>query len=91
MEKIGKRERVKIEELGLLIKTIQLDYSPTTNKEMSDLISEYFNVICIEEDIDQYYILYDHHEELVKVYEDYELESRREEYFQSLGTKNPFN
>jgi hypothetical protein len=90
MEKTSNQKRIEIEEIGLYLRTIQMDYSPKNNKEMAELISKHFNVICEEEDVDNYHVLYEHHEELNKRDEDYELESRREAYFQSIGQSNPF-
>lgn len=88
MEQTSNKKRVEIEEIGLYLRTIQAEYSPKNNKEMAELISEHFPVICLEEDVDQYHVMYDHHEELIK--RDYELESRREAYFQSIGSINPY-
>jgi hypothetical protein len=85
-----KKERVKLEELGLYIRTINIDYKPKNNKELANLISEHFNLICLEIDIEQHYVLYEHYEELSKIDEDYELDFRREEYFRNLGKSNPF-
>lgn len=83
-------EEVKLEDLGLYIRTISIDYKPKNNKKMAELISDHFSVICTEENIEHYNILYEHHEELVQHHEDFELESRRESYFKSQGVSNPF-
>lgn len=90
MEQTSPKKRIEIEEIGLYLRTIQIDYPNKNNKEMAELISRHFDVICEEEDIDNYHVLYEHHEELQKRDEDYELESRREAYFQSIGRSNPF-
>lgn len=84
------KEKVKIEDLGLLTKTINLDYNPKNNKEMADLISEHFDIICEESDIDQYLVLYEHHEELLKSDEDFELENRKHKYFLNTNKFNPY-
>jgi hypothetical protein len=84
------KERVKIEDLGLLTRTIEADYNPKNNKEMAELISEHFNVICEESDIEEYLVIYEHYEELLQCHEDFELESRRHRYFQSINKSNPF-
>lgn len=94
MEQTSDKKRVEIEEIGLYLRSIQSEYSPKNNKEMAELISEYFSVICLEEDVDAYHAAYDYHEDLLKraeqPEEDYELVSRRESYFQSIGAQNPF-
>jgi hypothetical protein len=78
-----KRERVRIDELGLYIKTITIDYGTMSTQEMADLITHYFNVICLPEDIEEYV-------NLRQPQIDYELENRREEYFQSINRINPY-
>jgi hypothetical protein len=78
-----KRERVRIDELGLYIKTITIDYGTMSTQEMADLITHYFNVICLPEDIEEYV-------NLRQPQIDYELEDRREEYFQSINRINPY-
>lgn len=83
-------KKVRIEDLGLYIRTIQMDYKPKNNEQLAELISEHFNVICDEEDLEQYNVLYDYHEELYKAHEDYELEDRRINYFRQQGLNNPF-
>jgi hypothetical protein len=76
------RERVKLHDLGLYLRTIELDYNPKNNQERADLITQFFNVICLKEDVDNYELHYHNH--------DWELESRREEYFNKLERHNPF-
>jgi hypothetical protein len=87
-EKITKR-RVTLDELGLYLRTIELDYKPQDNQERADLISQFFNVLCYKEDVDHYEQLSHRHQEYLQ--QDWELESRREEYFKSLNIINPFN
>jgi hypothetical protein len=84
MEKINNKPRVTLGELGLYLRTIELDYKPQDNQERADLISQFFNVICYKEDVD-------HYEQLSHRHYDWELESRREEYFKALNAINPFN
>jgi hypothetical protein len=83
-----------MDEIGLYLRTIQADYKPKTNQEMADLITQFFNVLCLPEDIDHYEALFQ--EELLQhrasiTSEDWELESRRSEYFSKLGRSNPFH
>ena len=79
--------KVKIDDLGLFLKTIELDYKPKDNQERADLISEHFNVICTLEDIEEYEMLSQHHEEFM---EDFELEGRRSSHFAKLCMYNNF-
>jgi hypothetical protein len=96
MENIQNRQRVSFEELGLYLRTIELEYKPKDNQERADLITEFFNVICLVEDIENYESLWHKYtEEKSQQKEercefDYELESRRAEYFAKIGAKNPY-
>lgn len=87
MKKVKQRERVRMDEIGLYLRTIQLDYKPEDNQEMADLITQHFNVICLVEDIEHYLEL-EHNHTIIN--EDYELDSRRAKYFSQLGLRNPF-
>lgn len=82
--KVEIKPRVQMQELGVFLRTIEIDFKPQNNAERAQLITEYFPVLCLEEDVDRY-------EMLSNIKEDYELESRRESYFQSIGKINPFN
>ena len=84
MEEINNLPRVRVDEIGMYLKTIELDYQPSNNIERAELITTHFNVCCLPEDIDHYEML---HQELAR---DYELSARREAYFRELGTYNPF-
>lgn len=85
METINEvRPRVRMDELGLYLKTIELDYCPKNNKERAELITEFFPVLCLEEDVDKYERL------SIEPQEDWELESRRHSFFQSLGRGDYF-
>lgn len=80
-----------MDEIGLYIRTIQQDYNPKTKQELSDLITEFFNVICLPEDIEYYESLYiEHLERTNQLDEDFELEARRHDYFSKLNRSNPF-
>lgn len=85
--KVNSRERVRMDEIGLYLRTIQLDYKPEDNQEMADLITQHFNVLCLVEDVEHYLEL-EHDYSIIN--EDYELEDRRVEYFNRLGHNNPF-
>ena len=69
MNIIENREQVKIADIGLYLRLMHMDYQPTTNEELANLISENFNVICHAKDIEVY-------EKLHIEYEDYEKLSR---------------
>jgi hypothetical protein len=84
MEKVNNLPRVRQDEIGMFLKTIELDYGPNSNEERAELITTHFNVCCLPEDIEHYEIL---HAQLAR---DYELAARREAYFRELGTHNPF-
>ena len=84
MEKIDNLPRVRQDEIGIYLRTIELDYKPNSNEERAELITKFFNVLCLVEDIEHHEML---HRELAR---DYELAARREAYFRELGTHNPF-
>ncbi len=85
--KVNSRQRVRMDEIGLYLRTIQLDYKPEDNQEMADLITQHFNVLCLVEDVEHYLEL-EHDYSIIN--EDYELEDRRAKYFSELGLRNPF-
>jgi len=87
MKRVKQRERIRLDEIGLYLRTIQLDYKPEDNQEMADLITQHFNVLCLVEDI-QHYLELEHNHTIIN--EDYELDSRRAKYFSQLGLRNPF-
>lgn len=76
MNLIENRERVKIEDIGLYLRLIHMDYLPVNNEELAELISENFNVDCIARDIEMYEKLHIEYQED----EDYEKLSRMMEY-----------
>ena len=84
------KERVGLDNIGLYLRTIELDYKPKDNQERADLITQFFNVICLKEDVDNYEEHYLNYHNNIITQHDWELESRREEYFNKLGTTNPF-
>jgi len=86
MEKI--RERVKQSDIGLYLRTIYQEFKTDDIQELADLVSHYFNVDCDISDVLKYY----ESAEIYKNYiaDDFELDSRREEYFRSINTPNPF-
>jgi hypothetical protein len=77
---ISEKPRIKQDEIGLYMRTVELDYVITSNQEYADLITHFFGVICLEEDVIKYKTMA----------HDWELESRREEYFSSINRINPY-
>ena len=71
--KTNKKQKVKLSEIGLYLRIIQMDYNPQSIQELAELIEEHFNVICTEEDV-RYY------EQLHQEQEDYEKLSRMVEF-----------
>lgn len=82
------RERVRMDEIGLYLKTIELDYRPKDNEERANLITEHFPVLCLEEDIEQYEEMMYYNDQILN--EDWETTSRRESFAQQLGVRNSF-
>lgn len=76
MKEIKTRRKVTLQEIGVYIKVIKLDFNPKDNKELAELISDTFNLICKEKDINDYERLYIVNSQI----EDYELENRKQEY-----------
>lgn len=84
MPKISKKvKRVRMDELGLFLSTIALDHKPRNNKESAELVTKYFNVLCLEEDVDNYERLAREYDYIT--HEDFELESRKQDYFLSIS------
>jgi hypothetical protein len=83
MKKTEKLTRVRLDELGLYLQTIYQEYGSKTNQEYADLVQEHFKVECTVHDIEFIEDLEHHKKQL-----DYELISRREEYFRSQGLSN---
>lgn len=88
MNKVKELERVRLDELGMYLKAINLEYGSVDNREMSILITKNFKVLCTEQDVYNYEVLEHYHN--AKIEEDYELEARRDKYFRSLNTPNPY-
>ena len=65
--------KVQMKDIGLYIRTIQLDNYPDSPTQLALLITENFNVSCTLEDIIRY-------ESLHFIHEDYEKVSREVEY-----------
>lgn len=82
------RERVRMDEIGLYLKTIELDYRPKDNEERANLITEHFPVLCLEEDIEQYEEMLYYNDSIIE--DDWETTSRRESFAQQLGVRNSF-
>lgn len=75
--------KVRIEELGMFLRTIKLDYKAKSNEEYAKLVTEFFDVLCTKEDVDNY-------EQLCILQEDFELESRKQSYFNKIGLPIPY-
>lgn len=86
MNNIQNKPKVRLDEIGLYLRTIQLDYKPNSHQEMADLITQHFNVLCLVEDIEHYLEL----EYNYSIKEDFELEDRRVDYFNKINKSNPF-
>tara|TARA_R100001530_G_scaffold126339_1_gene95157 strand:+ start:456 stop:704 length:249 start_codon:yes stop_codon:yes gene_type:complete len=71
-EKIMALPPIQVEDIGLYVRVIARDYEVTDNKQIAELITEYFGVYCTEEDINNYESLWYH--------EDYERISREVEF-----------
>ena len=54
MKKTDIFPRVRIEEIGLYIKTLQMDYILKDSAHIANLITKNFNVLCKEDDILKY-------------------------------------
>jgi len=79
----NKIKKVDIDKLGIFIKVILLDHSPSNTKELATLISSTFNCNCTVRDIHKYEQLYEYNQkiEIEQITgEDYELESRRQQF-----------
>lgn len=64
-------------DLPLMLKLVQSEYPNVTDtSELAFLITDVFQVLCTEEDLDGYSALF---------FEDIELESRRHEYYLENG------
>lgn len=84
------KPRVRMDEIGLYLRTIEAEYKPKDNQERADLITQFFDVLCLPEDIEHYEALYEE-DSLKSIEMDWELESRRNQYFSELNRINPFN
>lgn len=88
MNEVKQLERVRLDEIGMYLKAITLEYGDIDNRQMSILITKNFKVLCTEQDVDNYEVLEQYHN--ARIEEDYELEARRDKYFRSLNTPNPY-
>lgn len=84
MQETKNLPRVRQDEIGMFLKAIEAEYHPNSNEERAELITKFFQVLCLVEDIEHHEML---HAQLAR---DYELAARREAYFRELGTFNPF-
>jgi 2-polyprenyl-3-methyl-5-hydroxy-6-metoxy-1,4-benzoquinol methylase len=51
---MAKRKKIAVENIGMCIRTIEMDYNPKTLEELAELISDQFDVNCTVEDIEYY-------------------------------------
>ena len=74
------KEEISQDELRIYLTTIELDFNPSTNQEKIDLLKQYFQIVVSEEELLNLNKLRN-----TKINnmlgEDYELESRKQEYF----------
>jgi hypothetical protein len=75
--------RVQMHELGMYLSAIELDYEPVNNKERAELITQHFGVLCLEEDVTYYEDLSHYYAQVIS--EDYEVEDRRQAYYDVTG------
>jgi hypothetical protein len=67
------QKKVSMDQIGLYLRVIVMDYGILSNREYAKKITENFGVDCEESDVDDYH-------QLSIVSEDYELESRKQEF-----------
>jgi len=65
--KIIERQPVSLEDIGIYLRLIHMDYFPVSDEEMAYLISEQFNVDCTANDIMYYEKLHIEMEDLEKI------------------------
>lgn len=75
--------RVQMHELGMYLSAIELDYEPIDNKERAALVTQHFGVLCLEEDVTYYEDLSHYYSQVIS--EDYEVEDRRQAYYDVTG------
>lgn len=75
--------RVQMHELGMYLSAIELDYEPIDNKERAELVTQHFGVLCLEEDVTYYEDLSHYYAQVIG--EDYEVEDRRQAYYDVTG------
>jgi len=75
-----KKEEISQDELRIYLTTIELDFNPSTNQEKIDLLKQYFQIIVSEQELLNLNKLRNTKIENM-LGEDYELESRKQEYF----------
>ena len=75
--------RVQMHELGMYLSAIELDYEPIDNKERAALVTQHFGVLCLEEDVTYYEDLSHYYAQVIC--EDYEVEDRRQAYYDVTG------
>ena len=77
-----KEEKVSVDELRLYLTTIELDFKPSNNEQRISLLKQYFGVIITEKEFKDFEMSEYWEEKFFG--EDFELESRKHEYFLKL-------
>jgi hypothetical protein len=67
----------------MYLSAIELDYEPIDNKERAALVTQHFGVLCLEEDVTYYEDLSHYYAQVIG--EDYEVENRRQAYYDVTG------
>lgn len=83
MKKTLNLKKVDQKDLYLFYTLIRKDHTTKNNKEIALLITENFNVICTESDIKNFNVKQQEEERRFKFDEDFELESRKFQTFNS--------
>lgn len=79
MSIVKTKERVELHQLGIMLRLVAEEFPELTEyKDIAEAVSEYFEVICTEEDVIGYHRLHIEHEQII--HEDYELEAKRHEH-----------
>lgn len=82
------KEKVKQSDIGLYLRTVYQEFKTEDFQELADLVSHYFNVDCDISDVMKYYESAEIYHNYIQ--DDFELDSRRAEYFKSINASNPF-
>lgn len=67
MQYITERENVKLEDIGLYLRLVHMDFQPETYDEMANMICQQFNVNCTAQDVEAYEELHIQYEDMQKI------------------------